>query len=137
MDTSNASKLYDLAGATGEILIMLLVAFALGVTFGYYLLREPSKRTSTIIHLNGRTPQHALPPSITRDNLKIVEGVGSKVELLLNGAGIYTLAELSKTPPEKLREILETAGGHFSRLDPVTWPSQAAAISAAREIARS
>lgn len=134
MDSSNAVHLYDVAGATGQILIMLFVAFSLGVVFGFYLLHERKGRGENIIHLNAPTPRTALPPVVERDDLKVVEGVGSKVETLLNAAGIYTLAELSRTSPSKLMDILETEGGHFSHLDPVTWPSQAAAIRAARNI---
>lgn len=134
MDSSNAVHLYDIAGATGQILIMLFIAFALGVVFGFYLLHDRKGRGENIIHLQAPPPRTALPPVTDRDDLKVVEGVGSKVETLLNSAGIYTLSELSRTSPSKLMEILDAAGGHFSRIDPVTWPSQAAAIWAARNI---
>lgn len=60
-----------------------------------------------------------------KDNLKIVEGIGPKIETLLNDAGIFTFAELSETDPEKIREILEAAGPRYRIHDPATWPQQA------------
>ncbi len=60
-----------------------------------------------------------------KDNLKIVEGIGPKIESLLNDAGIYTFAELSQADPDKIREILEAAGPRYRIHDPATWAQQA------------
>jgi len=60
-----------------------------------------------------------------RDDLKVVEGIGPKIERLLNDAGIRTFAELARTSVERLREILREAGPRFRLADPTTWPRQA------------
>jgi large subunit ribosomal protein L27 len=60
-----------------------------------------------------------------KDNLKIVEGIGPKIESLLNETGITTFAQLSETPADKIREILEAAGSRYKVHDPTTWPQQA------------
>lgn len=59
------------------------------------------------------------------DDLKIVEGIGPKIESILKASGIFTLAVLAETSIERLSEILEEAGSRFKSRDPKTWPVQA------------
>jgi predicted flap endonuclease-1-like 5' DNA nuclease len=59
------------------------------------------------------------------DDLKIVEGIGPKIEELLHAAGIKTWEALSETAPERIKEILDAAGPNFQIHDPGTWPDQA------------
>jgi predicted flap endonuclease-1-like 5' DNA nuclease len=59
------------------------------------------------------------------DNLKIVEGIGPKVEQLLKDAGINTWADLAGATEEKLKEILEAGGDQYRLAKPDTWPEQA------------
>lgn len=61
-----------------------------------------------------------------KDDLKIVEGIGPKIEQLFNKAGIYSFAELAATPASKLKDILVAGGTRFQIHDPTTWPDQAA-----------
>ena len=60
----------------------------------------------------------------TLDDLKIVEGIGPKIEQLLKEGGINTWAELAATPVDRLREILDAAGTRYQIHDPSTWPAQ-------------
>lgn len=59
------------------------------------------------------------------NDLKIVEGVGPKIEQLLNEGGINTWEELADAPVERLKEILDAAGPRYQIHDPSTWPAQA------------
>ncbi len=59
------------------------------------------------------------------DDLKIVEGIGPKIEEVLNKAGIKTWAQLAKKSPKRLREILAAAGKRFIMHQPDSWPRQA------------
>jgi large subunit ribosomal protein L27 len=59
------------------------------------------------------------------DDLKIVEGVGPKIETLLKEGGINTWAELAETSVDRLKEILDAAGPRYQIHDPSTWPAQA------------
>ncbi len=61
-----------------------------------------------------------------KDDLKIVEGIGPKIEELFNNAGIYTFAELADTSAEKMKAILDAAGPRFQIHNPATWADQAA-----------
>jgi predicted flap endonuclease-1-like 5' DNA nuclease len=58
------------------------------------------------------------------DDLKIVEGIGPKIEQLLHAAGVKTFAQLAQTSVARLREILDAAGPHYRISDPATWPEQ-------------
>ena len=53
---------YDLSGAAGQILMMLLIAFALGVIFGY-LIRAPREGTQKerVIHVGPARMPVSLP----------------------------------------------------------------------------
>ena len=57
------------------------------------------------------------------DVLKKLEGIGPKVEQILNEAGITTYAELAKSDAEKLREILAEA--KLQMMNPDSWAEQA------------
>ena len=59
------------------------------------------------------------------DDLKIVEGIGPKIEELLHAAGIKTWKALSETAASAIKEILQAAGSSFQIHDPGTWPEQA------------
>ncbi len=60
------------------------------------------------------------------NDLKIVEGIGPKIESLLHQAGITTWAELAATSVERIQEILSAAGDRYRLANPTTWPKQAA-----------
>jgi len=59
------------------------------------------------------------------DDLKKVEGIGPKIEGLLNKAGILTWRQLSNTAVSDIKAILEAAGKRYQMHDPTTWPQQA------------
>ncbi|MFN0016247.1 MAG: hypothetical protein ACKVU2_17035 [Saprospiraceae bacterium] len=60
-----------------------------------------------------------------RDDLKIVEGIGPKIEQLLFNAGITTYGQLAATSVQQLKEILVSAGPRYAMHDPGTWSAQA------------
>ncbi|MCK6694159.1 MAG: hypothetical protein L6Q97_18915 [Thermoanaerobaculia bacterium] len=60
-----------------------------------------------------------------RDDLKIVEGIGPKIEELLFKAGITTYGQLAATSVQQLKDILTNAGPRFVMHDPGTWSAQA------------
>lgn len=60
------------------------------------------------------------------DKLTTVEGIGPKIEGLLNEEGIATFADLADAKIETLAAVLEKAGPRFKMHKPDTWPQQAA-----------
>ena len=67
----------------------------------------------------------AATSDIAEDNLKVVEGIGPKIENLLKEAGIKTWKALSETSVERISEILAAAGARYAIHNPATWPNQA------------
>ena len=63
--------------------------------------------------------------NVVEDDLKIVEGIGPKIEGLLKDAGIKTWIQLAGTDAATIKEILNNAGPSFAMKDPTTWPAQA------------
>jgi predicted flap endonuclease-1-like 5' DNA nuclease/predicted nucleic acid-binding Zn-ribbon protein len=70
-------------------------------------------------------PVAAPAAPIVPDDLKIIEGIGPKIEELYNAAGIFTFKQLIATPVEKQKQILVDAGSRFQMHDPTTWAEQA------------
>jgi len=66
-----------------------------------------------------------LGKKIKENDLKIVEGIGPKIEALFNEAGITTWRQLSETSTEKLQSILDAGGENFAIHNPSTWARQA------------
>ncbi|MEM1121941.1 MAG: helix-hairpin-helix domain-containing protein [Bacteroidota bacterium] len=64
--------------------------------------------------------------SVKPDDLKKIEGIGPKIAGILNESGIYTFANLSQTPVDRLKGILAAAGNRYKMHDPTSWPKQAA-----------
>jgi large subunit ribosomal protein L27 len=63
--------------------------------------------------------------SIKQDDLKMVEGVGPKIEGLLHDAGITTWEQLANAPTEQVQGILDEAGPRYRMHQPTTWSKQA------------
>jgi len=67
----------------------------------------------------------ATTKKVAADNLKVIEGVGPKIEGLLKEGGFTTLEKLSKATKKQLTEILQAAGNRYAIHDPSTWAKQA------------
>ncbi len=57
------------------------------------------------------------------DDLKIIEGIGPKIEEIFHAAGILTWKQLASTDTAEMRKILDAQG--MALHDPTTWPQQA------------
>lgn len=73
-------------------------------------------------------PVAPVPP----DDLTIIEGIGPKLNEILQQAGIHTFADLSAATPESISAILAAAGPRYKLADPSSWPQQAALCAAAQ-----
>ncbi len=80
------------------------------------------------------TAERTAPPAeaapAAHDDLKQIEGIGPKIEGVLNAAGITTFAQLAATDVARLREILKAADVRIGYPD--TWPEQAALAAAGK-----
>lgn len=170
---------YTLTDATGEVLLMWLISFLLGLLLGYLIwgslkrrislleqdletwkdkykksearnkqlkadledCRSKKRATKTVVTKAkvAKAPAakakavavaavpkaKAKKPVSKKDNLKVVEGIGPKIEGLLNADGIKTWIQLSQADLDRLRKILDDAGPRYRIHDPSTWPKQA------------
>ncbi|WP_138477953.1 hypothetical protein [Dyadobacter bucti] len=64
-------------------------------------------------------------PKRDPDDLKIIEGIGPRIEELLNKQGIYTFEQLADINPVRIAGVLKSAGPRFQVHDPGSWPGQA------------
>ena len=73
-------------------------------------------------------PQPKTAPKTKPDDLKLVNGIGPKLEEVLKGQGMLTLLQMSQTPLPQLQELVHHAGEKFRLCDPETWAEQAGLI---------
>jgi len=67
----------------------------------------------------------AFGKKIKQDDLKIVEGIGPKIEGLFHNFGIKTWKALSEASIDKCQEVLNSGGERYRIHNPGTWPNQA------------
>lgn len=80
---------------------------------------------STLIPFNAQAALTALGKKVKQDDLKIIEGIGPKIEQLFNANGIKTWKDLSETAVAKCQEVLDSGGDSYKIHDPASWPMQA------------
>ena len=92
---------------------------------------KPSKKkpvtvqtTPTFLFDSGLA-KNVLGKKVKENDLKIVEGIGPKIEALFNAAGITTWHDLSEASTEKLQAILDAGGENYAIHNPSTWAKQA------------
>ena len=59
------------------------------------------------------------------NDLKVVEGIGPKIEGLLKDAGINNWDDLANADVARIQEVLNAAGPRYKLASPRTWPQQA------------
>ncbi len=125
----------ELPNAWWQHMLMLLVAGIVGYIIGHRSgnrtvedLQKQIDRIAGELEICKKSLISFVPVTSARvlsDDLKIIEGIGPKIEKLLNVSGISTFRQLSETRVESLKEILENAGPKFRMHQPDTWPRQA------------
>ncbi len=82
----------------------------------------PSASASSKID-NDKSPE--AQSSSTKDDLKKIEGIGPKIEEVLNAKGITTFSQLHHTDRDTIKKYLDEAGSQFKMHEPESWPHQA------------
>lgn len=72
-----------------------------------------------------RVMSDAFGKRIEQDDLRLVEGIGPKIQEHLRKNGLRTWADIAAARPERLKEVLAQAGDHYRLHDPSHWPEQA------------
>jgi predicted flap endonuclease-1-like 5' DNA nuclease len=85
--------------------------------------KSPAKRAVTA-KAAPRTAAPA-PKAAAPQDLKVIEGVGPKLESILKEAGITTYQAIANTPVAKLKQLILAAGPRYKSYDPSSWAEQA------------
>ncbi len=85
----------------------------------------PIVAAEALLPFNAQAAKAALGKTVKRDDLKIVEGIGPKIQQLFNSYNIKTWKDLSETAVAKCQEILDSGGAPYKIHDPASWPMQA------------
>lgn len=80
---------------------------------------------SAIIVFNADAAKAVFGKKIKQDDLKLVEGIGPKIEELFKTSGILSWKALGETSVDRCNKILHKAGERYRIHDPGTWPRQA------------
>jgi cytoskeletal protein RodZ len=89
------------------------------------LVEEPAAIVAPLVAVPSvEVPAVTIVDSGRKDDLKIIEGIGPKIEELFHNAGILTFAQLASSSVDRLKEILQAAGPRYQMHDPTTWPTQ-------------
>ncbi len=67
----------------------------------------------------------ATDESLRRDDLQLIEGIGSSTEDMMNDAGIFTFQQLAAAPESQIQAILEAGGSAYSMHNAGSWQNQA------------
>ena len=90
--------------------------------------KKTAKSTAKVV--TKKAPAQAEKVAVTtttlvKDDLKLIKGIGPKLEKIFNENGIETFAELAKASEVKIKSILEKAGPVFKNLNFSDWVKQA------------
>ena len=79
----------------------------------------------TVLPFDAAAAKAVFGKTIKQDDLKVIEGIGPKIEGLFKDAGIGTWKALSETSVASCKEVLATGGDRYKVHDPASWPMQA------------
>jgi hypothetical protein len=105
---------------TAWIWYMLLAVVILLLIFWWVNRRQDVKLEEPLETVQARNDQLE---DLKRDNLKRIEGIGPKVEKVLQDAGIRTFDALARANPDEVKQTLNAAG--LQMMNPEGWIEQA------------
>ena len=94
------------------------VSSSLGATSGV-------AASTTAVAFDAQAAKTAFGKAIKEDDLKVVEGIGPKIEEMFQKDGIKKWKTLSETSVASCQDILNKGGERYKVHDPSSWPMQA------------
>ncbi|HLV63862.1 hypothetical protein [Galbibacter sp.] len=88
-------------------------------------LEREKGAVGTVLPFDAAKVKAVFGKKVKQDDLKIVEGIGPKIEELFHNNGIKTWKDLSETTVLRCKKILKSGGKAFEIHRPDTWPKQA------------
>lgn len=84
-----------------------------------------SASTPLLVPFDAAAAKAIFGKNIKKDDLKIIEGIGPKIEEMFKLSGIKTWKALSETSVASCQEVLDGGGDRYKVHDPSSWPMQA------------
>ncbi|WP_165749465.1 hypothetical protein [Cellulophaga sp. Z1A5H] len=78
-----------------------------------------------VITFDAIAAKTAFGKTIKQDDLKLVEGIGPKIEAMFKESGIKTWKALSDASVADCQKVLDGGGNRYKIHDPASWPMQA------------
>lgn len=113
-------------------LILILGLFAILYLIFFWQPKkeeEPTSPEPMPIPEDEKTAPDEDKPTIM-DDLTKIEGIGPKIQAILQGEGIFSFSQLGESTPANITEILNKAGIRLASAD--TWPEQARLAAAGK-----
>jgi len=111
-----------------QMLLCLLAAAVLGFIIGWALRAASCQKKITELEAEwaDRLAAAATGGGVAqKDDLKKIEGIGPRIEKMLNDDQIFTWAELADAEVSRLKGLLRRGGDRYRMHDPTSWPDQA------------
>jgi predicted flap endonuclease-1-like 5' DNA nuclease len=101
-----------------------IIIFILVLALVWWLLSQSTRQSEVEeVEIETQVAEEHTTDVAHLDDLTHIEGIGPKINSLLQEAGISSFTQLAGTDVSKLDEILDKAG--ITLADPKTWPEQA------------
>jgi len=105
-----------------QSIILILLCFVAGYVIARFIKRKLCNRMA----LNARVANSTrLDATIETNNLQIIEGIGPKMEAVLNENGVATWSQLAARTVPELRGMLDKYGNKYQIINPAIWLEQA------------
>ncbi|NNE03383.1 MAG: hypothetical protein HKN52_09475 [Eudoraea sp.] len=89
------------------------------------LTSGPVAASATDPKFNAKAAKIAFGRLVKNDDLKLIEGIGPKIQSLFHNYEIKTWKALSQVSVAKCQEVLDSGGDRYKVHDPASWPMQA------------
>jgi predicted flap endonuclease-1-like 5' DNA nuclease len=89
------------------------------------LTSRPAIAAATGPKFNAKAAKIAFGKLVKNDDLKLIEGIGPKIQGLFHNYEIKTWKALSQVSVAKCQEVLDSGGDRYKVHDPASWPMQA------------
>jgi len=91
----------------------------------FTLENHPDSLEKASFVFDAKEAKAAFGETIKENDLKLIEGIGPKIEALFHQFGIKTWKALAESSADKCQEVLNSGGKRYRIHDPASWPMQA------------
>lgn len=102
------------------------------VTGNVALKSKSVKKAVASKKITVRNTETVKTKTVKKDDLTVIDGVGKKIESILNDAGVRTYRQLANMDLRSLRTIIKSAGPSYQMHNPTPWRKEAKALVAAK-----